>query len=78
MAFEMFHVFPDHFTQTCSHLPDFPVDIQALIKLEASLDAGHSYEGHELFKTVFYRLRSRRQTVDSYVLAEVILKYFSS
>lgn len=45
---------------------------QALSKLEASLGAGQSYEGHELFKTVFYRLRSRRKAADSYALAEVI------
>lgn len=45
--------------------------MQALKKLEDSLKAGHPYEGHELFKTVFHRFRARLQNEDSYDLAHV-------
>ena len=66
--------FSDHFARTVL-LPRFFFTqmVQALNKLEGSLDAGQSYEGHELFKTVFHRFRSRRQIADSYALAEVSL-----
>ena len=62
--------------QTSTHLRLLTVNpfnrfLQALAKLEASLAAGQTYEGHELFKTVFHRLRSRKLLADSYVLAEV-------
>lgn len=67
--------------QTCTNflitrsMPPFvssiPPLLQALTKLEANIVSGQAYEGHELFKTVFYRCRARKQLDDSYVLAEV-------
>lgn len=42
-----------------------------LRKLEASLAAGQFYEAHEMFKTVYYRLRARRQAEESYALCQV-------
>lgn len=44
-----------------------------LRKLEASLAAGQFYEAHEMFKTVYYRLRARRQAEESYALCQVRL-----
>jgi hypothetical protein len=44
---------------------------QVLRKLEASLAAGQFYEAHEMFKTVYYRHRSRSQSEESYQLCQV-------
>ena len=44
---------------------------QVLRKLEASLTAGQFYEAHEMFKTVYYRHRSRSQSEESYQLCQV-------
>lgn len=42
-----------------------------LRKLEASLAEGQFYEAHEQCKTVYHRLRARRQAEDSYTLCTV-------
>lgn len=44
---------------------------QVLRKLEVSLAAGQFYEAHEMFKTVYYRLRARKQAEESYALCQV-------
>lgn len=44
---------------------------QVLRKLEASLAEGQFYEAHEQCKTVYHRLRARRQAEDSYTLCTV-------
>ena len=49
--------------------------LQALSRLQASLEAGQPYEGHELFKTVFHRFRARKLYQDSYGAAEVCTLY---
>ncbi|PSC71334.1 Golgi to ER traffic 4-like protein [Micractinium conductrix] len=43
---------------------------KVLRKLEASLAAGQFYEAHEMFKTVYYRHRSRGHAAASYELAQ--------
>lgn len=44
---------------------------QVLRKLAASLAAGQFYEAHEMFKTVYYRYRTRNQHEESYQLCQV-------
>ena len=44
---------------------------QALDNLSSSLQSGATYEGHEMLKTAFYRMRSRKKLHESYDIALV-------
>lgn len=50
--------------------------LQVLRKLEASLAEGQFYEAHEQCKTVYHRLRARRQAEDSYTLCTVRRRFY--
>lgn len=43
---------------------------RALEKLQLSLEAGQAYEGQQVIKTVYHRLRSRKKLLDSYQVLE--------
>ena len=62
--------FPPCWKQQASKHASRPA-LQVLRKLEASLAAGQFYEAHEMFKTVYYRHRSRSQSEESYQLCQV-------
>ena len=47
---------------------------KALQKLQQYLLVGQSYEGQQMIKTVYHRLRSRKKLVESYQLIEEAAK----
>ncbi len=51
---------------------------KALERLQASLDDGNPYEGHEMLKTSYYRARSKNKFADSYdMCAHGAVKHFA-
>lgn len=46
---------------------------QILAKLQSSIETGSFYEAHEMFKTVYYRTKSRGKVEESIKLLEASL-----
>lgn len=46
--------------------------LQTLDKTEAAIKSGNFYEAQQLYKTVYYRYRARKQLDDSYRILKVL------
>lgn len=45
--------------------------LQALDKINAQVQAGNYYEAQQMYKTVYYRYRSRKQAMEAYQILKV-------